>query len=1148
MATRTQRTRLSTVTATLSGSGARNRVYWTGTPAPASVSSTQTYTLSFASLLGGSLATSAVITSVGTALPTGWTLNSAARTLSYDGTGSATTVTGIVLRATASGETADSGAFGVTVVSSGTSPGSGTVTTFQVLTSSTPGTYPFTVGHAFASGDVPVSAITDLPNSQVIVKRTWNDGSVKHAIISGRVTFAAGDVNAGGGYIKTVTISRGTPTAGTALTSASIAARATMSTGNINRVTCGALGFVDLSTLLASPVRTFVSGPEMVECHYRGSVGAGDLVVWFHVRLYADNRVWVRAIVENGYLDNGSGALASRTNQSYIPTVTIGGTVVYNNGGATLTHYTNTRWMAEGWIGGNPLITPKHNANYLRDTKMVPNYGWRNPSAAALNALDQNYVPMTRGPHLQAMGGTGEGPQIGLMCNWDALYCTSTDARAYRAVMTGSSAINAYPIIYRSRATNLVIRPTDFPTWTADGPGQGGFTQIGNAVGNWDGAHHPSTGYLAYLISGDYWHYETALHICAMSYLMVTSAGGSGTNRWLGRSQQYRAVAWYTRSIGQAVAIAPNEDIATGGIAADYQALLLRQYSYLQAIKNTAGVTPTGYLWSNETGWNTPSGATTGTVAQFMHDFFMSANGHVSDLQPLNAAGMAVQNDVRNWMYRQITGRFGQLNVLTDYPWTYGGGSYGIKISANTSLSDDAGNPATAATTWYQNNRLIFENTHGITNSGLPATLQGTSAATPNIGPVGYWARAITSLSHAVDHGAPGAQTGFNSFLGASNISQFMNSGFDDGPWFAVLPRNYGLPAWRSGQAVNEWRQISGTSLSLAPATGGITPSFGKQDSWCGWHVDTRTNDVYSVAQGGHGDYLGNEVNRIRLSADAPAWTELVPSSAAGAVTASGGYYSDGKPSSRHGYHTGVFIESINRAMLFPGSGTSTQGFSNAAIQSFNSATGAYDPASVWSGLSYPFGGVFTGSGTYTKHPTTETVYAWIYNTGIFRWNVGTPGSWTQLVGSTGTNAPFYSAAAVDPTRGTNGAGQVLWLGGGDTNGSIRHVLDLGTNTLTQITLTGTNIATQQGMGLVYVQATDRYYACTASAGGSSVYVITPGTWACSLLATTGGTAITSTTGNSAWAPFTKFLYLPLLGGVVFGPRWGSNLWFLRLH
>jgi hypothetical protein len=364
-----------------------------------------------------------------------------------------------------------------------------------------------------------------------------------------------------------------------------------------------------------------------------------------------------------------------------------------------------------------------------------------------------------------------------------------------------------------------------------------------------------------------------------------------------------------------------------------------------------------------------------------------------------------------------------------------------------------------------------------------------------------------------------------------------------------------GLPTWRQGQSVNAWREISGSSLSLLPfmdTPRGSGPHSGKVDAWNGLAADTRTNDLLSVGNGGHDDYWGNEVDRLRLNDNAPAWTRLVVPTIPANVTSDQDYYADGKPASQHTYHDSIMIESLNKALRFPGGSRSTVGNPSPTITAFNVGSVAWESSATWSGLSAPVS-VSGGGQAYAKHPTTENVYGQFYNTGLYRWNKGTPGSWTlvRAGGFAAGAASRSTAAACDPTRGA--AGQIFFLGGGDPLGGACAVYDIGANTLSTITLSGSDIRPFYGIGMVYVSATDRYYACVPSAGGSSVYVITPTsgtTWACSLLSTTGGASLpdTSNATNTAYAPFTKFQYFPSLGGVAFLPRFTSNCWFLRLH
>ena len=83
-------------------------------------------------------------------------------------------------------------------------------------------------------------------------------------------------------------------------------------------------------------------------------------------------------------------------------------------------------------------------------------------------------------------------------------------------------------------------------------------------------------------------------------------------------------------------------------------------------------------------------------------------------------------------------------------------------------------------------------------------------------------------------------------------------------------------PAWRKALSRWQWKQIPGTDLSTvvpSPAVPGA-PST-RIDAWNGLAADTRTNRLYSAANGGHADYSGNEVVELDLSGESAAWRML---------------------------------------------------------------------------------------------------------------------------------------------------------------------------------------------------------------------------------------------------------------------------------
>ena len=165
-----------------------------------------------------------------------------------------------------------------------------------------------------------------------------------------------------------------------------------------------------------------------------------------------------------------------------------------------------------------------------------------------------------------------------------------------------------------------------------------------------------------------------------------------------------------------------------------------------------------------------------------------------------------------------------------------------------------------------------------------------------------------------------------------------------------------GMPAWRQGQAVGEWRQIPNSALSNVPISVNTYPTLGntgpssKVGAWCGFGIDTRDSSIYSAANGGHNDYAGNEVDRIRLSDDAPAWKEVKASTPAEQVVARQDHYADGRPTSRHSYY-GAFVNEVrDRVMIIGGSGWGAP--LTHSIDAFSLALNDWDSANSFPNIS----------------------------------------------------------------------------------------------------------------------------------------------------------------------------------------------------
>lgn len=628
-------------------------------------------------------------------------------------------------------------------------PQTSQVTSFQ-LTSSLGGTLPFTVGLGFKKGDLTGFPVLTVPTSQVIVKSRWTDNSVKHAIASGQVALTAGVPSNVG-----VSSSASVPS-GTNLTAADIQAANPAAS-----VQLGSIGTVSLSSLLATPFRTWISGPEMVEAHYRRAVGSDPtLAVWFYVRMYKGGRVWVRTNVENGYVNT------TTANKTYTPSVRIGTTTVFTNNGNTLIHYANTRWTADGWIGTDPQVVPRIDTTYLMNSKLVPNYWKRNPSSSILNSLNQSYTPMTNGMLTPSMGNGGYQEQIGLLPLWDALYISSgADARAYKSVLANASSMNSYPIAWRNPSTQLPAKPSDFPSYAING----GTYDLRAGPYTWEMNHAPSEGYVAYLVTGDYWYYETMLLHLSLDFLALNDGTGSGVNRLL--TAETRGTAWNFRNMVQTLALAPTGD----AVAADYRILLANNVSHWKAVKDTLGGQGIGYLHEYNVDLYAP-----GTIAPWQQHFFIQSVGMGSDLEPLT--NMVVYNEVRDWMYRGSVGILGDAN---GFCFTYAS-SYNIKIS-----SGGNDNPSS----WYPNWKAVSNATLG-NNVSCGNTLLGDSASGghPTTAHEGYWGNLMPSIAYAVDHGAVGAAASWARLTGASNWSTIERAGFDDTPLWGIVPRTLPQP------------------------------------------------------------------------------------------------------------------------------------------------------------------------------------------------------------------------------------------------------------------------------------------------------------------------------------------------------------------
>lgn len=877
--------------------------------------------------------------------------------------------------------------------------GTGTVlTTFQ-LTSVQSGVAPFTVGVALRKGQSIGPLSTNVVSSQAVVMRRWNDNSVKHCIISGIAAFAQPNSSV------TIQVIDQAGSGGASLTSANISSAAPTAT-----VDFGDGHPVNLASLLASPIRTFVSGPNMVECHYQTIANNGAFVA-FHVRLYSNGIMWVRAVVENGWVD------LTNSDLSYIGTVTIGGIVVFTKDFTTNPkHYANSRWTAEGFIGGNPIVTPKHNMVDLVATKLVPNYFMDTPTAATLNTFPvQTYTPYQSTNWTPQMGDFGVQDQIGILPRWDALTITSLgDSRAFNATIANSKALGSYGIVWRgSSDSNLPLRPSIYPNFAIFG----GTDSVGTGSLVWEVNHHSSGGYLAYILTGDYFHLET-MQLQAATCWGCGNVGeyGAGTSKYLGR--QVRGRAWMIRTISQMCGIAPSND----AMLADYQAVLLHTATVDTTLIATPSFTILGPVYGFDTGiggggWTENDGVSViGSTAAWMQNFAAQAAGTASDCEPLSDANMVTWNTMRTWQYQWPIGLLG--NGLAGNYCFNNAEAYGMQVAATN--TDDL-------TQWFHDWPTIA----ALTTNKVPGfgacsnTLQGSSAGTPSgnltlgAGVTGYWGNLLPAISYAVDHGAPGAAAAYNRLTGANNFSVLRNntggaSGIPaDFPQFCVQPRvstTDALSALRSGMAVDTWKAAANTNMNAVAYSGPGAAGLGNagvvpvMSTWCGAALDTNQEQLI-VWGGGHLDYFGNEVYALKLST--LTWSELTqPDLGYPATYPGNGLLANGNPVGRHTYDNLTFLPTQN--LFFACHGNDFQSNTDNHTWTLNPSTQNPNAIGAWvkrddiPGSNVGGSGIFPGSSCAYDPTSGHVFFVGDDMFGLDEWNpsAGTGSQWTITNGN----------------------------------------------------------------------------------------------------------------------------------------------------
>jgi hypothetical protein len=179
------------------------------------------------------------------------------------------------------------------------------------------------------------------------------------------------------------------------------------------------------------------------------------------------------------------------------------------------------------------------------------------------------YLPWGAGRHRgQAMGGAGDHPSIGPLTLWDAQFLQSGSPDAAHAVEVNALSVLSFNVSYREATTGLVPDAAQLVYQSQ----QAYWPKTVNAgdLRQWEVAHHPAVGLMAFAARPAPVHLETAQRIA--SWNATWGAGGEGSpNLYMasgtglsdgtgvfGYYYQPRGRAWCLRSLVHATFLSPD--------------------------------------------------------------------------------------------------------------------------------------------------------------------------------------------------------------------------------------------------------------------------------------------------------------------------------------------------------------------------------------------------------------------------------------------------------------------------------------------------------------------------------------------------------------------------------------------------------------
>ncbi len=722
------------------------------------------------------------------------------------------------------------------------------ITSFTLVSASTQAAAPFALGHTFKVGDVPAGSqvVSSISDFQCVPKNTWPDGSLRIAVLSGRAALTAN-------VALSVPLSTGTPAGGTALSTTNLKA-----TGIVASIGCGAFGTATwVTTDWDAPFEAWISGPKMSSWIYRKPVGSDShLVAWLEVRLWAGGEVEVLPWIENGYL-----RVAGATNKSATYTFSLGGSQRYS-GAIDLKHHQRTP-LINGtalayWLGTDPGVTPIHGKTYMQAAEQVPTYMASSPAydsnnqflratPSSYDSLVTSFSPLAAGNFTydyDAMPSPGYQSPIGLLPTHDVAYlvCTTQPALLYAAVVRNGFCAGRYATHYRDETTQ---RPPAFSTYPTlvmydddTYKDTGSSTNLtfsaatsGGSAPQYDIAHSPSIGYMAYLVTGRFYFKEEAQFVATANHFHITDwvrGAGTGTPAYTPMATytgasgiwtsaiQTRTGAWGFRALTQALAITPDSG---DPLRSELITSVEENCRYFWQIYVAQANNPYGIIKGSSSETYTDVATDRLMIPGWQQDFSTGAWGMALCLGlPISSTAAARMAAFFQWKAKFAVHRLG-TNAGFHYE---NAASY--EYAASPSTAPDF---YTGTGPWYADDAAVYAATY--TGSQTPnSSTAGVLGIVPGSSEVGTWANLQIAISYAVRHGVPGALAARARMTSASNWSTYI-AGFTNAPVWSVQPSSAGAsggPVPVTGKTARvdagDWRAPAG--YAVVSSTGGMGP------------------------------------------------------------------------------------------------------------------------------------------------------------------------------------------------------------------------------------------------------------------------------------------------------------------------------------